>query len=314
MNRFVLFSAFVLGFINLQAQKYTAEDYIRMYKDAAIENMKLKKVPASITLAQGLLESGNGNSELATKANNHFGIKCHTEWKGETYYKDDDKPNECFRKYKSVLDSYKDHADFLTSRDRYKGLFELEITDYKGWARGLKAAGYATNPNYADQLINLIERYKLHEYDQPQLYVEKTKPYNSTQLPTDIKSNQSGTGVVFIINGLRALKVAKGQTKEGIALDFGLKVKQLEKYNELGTGDELYEGQLIFLEPKRNAAEPGKDTHIVKEGETFYSIAHMYGMTVKALLQKNRKGLGSILTPGEKLYLRKMKPLPSSKN
>jgi len=309
MKRFLLFYGFLFLLITLHAQKNTADDYIHLYKDAAIENMKLKKVPASITLAQGMLESGNGNSELATKANNHFGIKCHTEWKGETFYKDDDKPNECFRKYKSVLDSYKDHADFLSSRDRYKGLFELEITDYKGWARGLKAAGYATNPNYADQLISLIERYKLHEYDQPQVIVEKSKPYNSTQLPTDVKSNQSGTGVVFIVNGLRALKAAKGQTKEGIALDFGLKVKQLEKYNELGTADELYEGQLIFLEPKRSSAEPGKETHIVKEGETFYSIAHMYGMTIKALLQKNRKGLGSTLTPGEKLFLRKMKPL-----
>ncbi|MCX7744289.1 MAG: glucosaminidase domain-containing protein [Flavobacteriales bacterium] len=314
MNRFLLFFGILLRFFNLHAQKNTAEDYIRMYKDAAIENMKLKKVPASITLAQGLLESGNGNSELAIKANNHFGIKCHAEWKGETYYKDDDKPNECFRKYKSVLDSYKDHADFLTSRDRYKGLFELEITDYKGWARGLKAAGYATNPNYAEQLINLIERYKLHEYDQPQQIVEKNKPYNSTQLPNDIKSNQSGTGIIFFINGLRAIKVAKDQTKQGIATDFGLKVKHLEKYNELGTSDELYEGQLIFLEPKRNAAEPEKNIHIVKEGETFYSIAHMYGMTVKALLQKNRKGLGSILTPGEKLYLRKMKPKTSTGN
>ncbi len=307
MKRFLLFYGFLFLIISLHAQKNTAEDYIRMYKDAAIENMKLKKIPASITLAQGMLESGNGNSELATKANNHFGIKCHTDWKGETYHKNDDKPNECFRKYKSVLDSYKDHADFLSSRDRYKGLFELEITDYKGWARGLKAAGYATNPNYAEQLTNLIERYKLYEFDQPQA-IATNKPYNSTQLPDDIKPNQSGTGVVFIINGLRAIKVSKGQTKGGIALDFGLTVKKLEKYNELGTADALYEGQLIFLEPKRSSAEPGKETHIVKEGETFYSIAQKYGITVKALLQKNQKGLGSTLTPGEKLFLRKMKP------
>jgi len=309
MKAFILLYGFHCLFTILHAQKNTAEDYIRLYKEAAIENMKLKKVPASITLAQGMLESGNGNSELATKANNHFGIKCHNDWKGETFYKDDDKPNECFRKYKSVLDSYKDHADFLSSRDRYKGLFELEITDYKGWARGLKAAGYATNPNYAEQLISLIERYKLYEFDQPQAIASNNKPYNTTQLPNDIKPNQSGTGVVFIINGLRAIKIAKGQTKEGIAQDFGLKVKQLEKYNELGRADELYEGQLIFLEPKRNSAEPGKEIHTVKEGETFYSIAHMYGITTKALLRRNGKGLGSTLIPGEKLYLRNIKPI-----
>lgn len=308
MKHFLFFFGFVFIFITLHAQKNTTDDYIRMYKDAAIENMKLKKVPASITLAQGILESGNGNSELAIKANNHFGIKCHLDWKGETYYKDDDKPNECFRKYKSVLDSYKDHADFLSSRDRYKTLFELDITDYKGWARGLKAAGYATNPNYAEQLISLIERFKLYEFDKEIKSIKTSKPYNTTQLPQDIKSHPSGTKMIFIINGLRAIKVNKGQTKDGLALDFGLKVKQLEKYNELGTSDELYEDQLIFLEPKRNSAEPGKDYHIVKQGETFYSIAQMYGMNTKALLQKNRKNWGSTLYLGEKLYLRRKKP------
>lgn len=288
------------------AQKNTSEDYIRLYKDAAIENMKLKKIPASITLAQGILESGNGNSDLAVNANNHFGIKCHNGWTGESYYKDDDAPNECFRKYKSVLDSYKDHADFLTSRDRYKSLFSLEITDYKGWAKGLKAAGYATSATYADKLIELIERYKLHEYDVTSEI--KTKPYNTTTLPDQIQPNQQGTGLVFFVNGLRAVKVSKGQTKVGMAADFGIKLLHLQKYNELGDSDELYENQLIFLEPKRSSAESGKDFHIVKQGETFYSIAQMYGIWVKDLLKKNKKGLGSTLEPGERIYLRKNRP------
>lgn len=299
------FSIYLLPLF-LFSQKNTTEDYIRLYKDASIENMKLKKIPASITLAQGILESGNGNSDLAVNANNHFGIKCHKEWNGATYFKDDDAPNECFRKYNSVLDSYKDHADFLTSRERYNALFSLDITDYKGWARGLKAAGYATNPNYADQLINLIEKYNLNAFDL--LTATKEQPYNVTKLPDNIQTNQKGTGMVFFVNGLRAVEVKSGQTKVGLATDFGLKVAQLEKYNELGIGDELYEGQLIFLEPKRSSAESGKDFHFVKQGETFYSIAQMYGIWVKDLLKKNKKGLGSTLKEGERMYLRKKRP------
>lgn len=147
----------------LQAQM-SSQQYIDTYKEAAMYNMRHKKVPASITLAQGLLESGSGNSDLATLANNHFGIKCH-DWKGETYYKDDDAPNECFRKYSNVQDSYADHADFLRNRTRYARCFQLEITDYKGWARELKAAGYATLPTYAEKLIETIEKYRLMEFD-----------------------------------------------------------------------------------------------------------------------------------------------------
>lgn len=147
----------------LQAQM-SSQQYIDTYKEAAMYNMRHKKVPASITLAQGLLESGSGNSDLATLANNHFGIKCH-DWKGETYYKDDDAPNECFRKYSNVQDSYADHADFLRNRSRYARCFQLEITDYKGWARELKAAGYATLPTYAEKLIETIEKYRLMEFD-----------------------------------------------------------------------------------------------------------------------------------------------------
>lgn len=157
-----IFCAFSLG---LMAQQMTALQYIDMYKDAAMNNMRIKKVPASITLAQGILESGAGNSDLATLANNHFGIKCHN-WTGETYYKDDDAPNECFRKYPSVQDSYADHAEFLITRPRYSKCFQLDITDYKGWARELKAAGYATLPTYADKLINTIEKYRLYDFDQ----------------------------------------------------------------------------------------------------------------------------------------------------
>lgn len=144
--------------------KFTAEDYIRMYEKLAIRQMKKHGIPASITLAQGILESANGNSDLARNANNHFGIKCTTDWGGKSYYKDDDEPNSCFRKYPNVESSYEDHSDFL-KRKRYAALFSLKRTDYKGWAHGLKKAGYATNPKYPELLINLIERYSLYKYD-----------------------------------------------------------------------------------------------------------------------------------------------------
>ena len=148
-------------------QNQTPQEYIEKWQEVAIEKMKVHKIPASITLAQGILESGSGNSSLARLANNHFGIKCHSSWKGETYYQDDDAKDECFRKYRKVIESYKDHADFLTGRNRYAFLFDLKTTDYKGWAKGLKKAGYATNPKYPELLIGIIERSELHQFDDP---------------------------------------------------------------------------------------------------------------------------------------------------
>lgn len=300
------------------AQKMSAQDYISTYKNEAVENMKLKKIPASITLAQGLLESGNGNSDLAVKANNHFGIKCHKEWKGETFHKDDDAPNECFRKYKTVLESYKDHADFLSSRDRYKTLFELHITDYKGWARGLKAAGYATSPTYADKLIEIIEKYELFKYDildideVEQAVTQNDVPANNTgnTQTQPNHTNASGTAApstefeILYINGIRAVKVKKGQTKAAVALAFNLKEKQVEKYNELGAADELTQGNIIFVEPKKYSAEKGKETHTVKKGETFYSIAQQYGIKTESLMKKNKMWYGSELKEGTQLKLR----------
>ena len=161
-NRLVLF--LLLFSLQLSAQNMTRNEYIDKYKDEAIYQMKKYKIPASITLAQGILESGDGNSELAKKSNNHFGIKCHSDWKGERVYHDDDKKDECFRKYNTVRDSYDDHSEFLL-RSRYADLFEYALTDYKSWAKGLKKAGYATNPNYAKLLIKIIEENELHKLD-----------------------------------------------------------------------------------------------------------------------------------------------------
>ena len=313
----ILIACSVLLCSSLSAQKLSTEDYIRQYKEWAIENMQLKKVPASITLAQGILESSSGNSSLATKANNHFGIKCHG-WPGGTYYMDDDAPNECFRKYASVLDSYNDHADFLSGKERYSGLFKLDIMDYKGWAQGLKDAGYATNPKYASLLIDLIEKYKLYDYDQQAMdpaYVNNknnnNNPNNNSNNNNNSNTNNTGSvkSKIIFVNGLKAVKVQKGQTKDQVAVEFELKPKQLVKYNEIGPGDELYENEVIFLEPKRNSAEPAFGTYIVKQGDTFYSIAQQYGMKMEALMKKNNMWYGSIIKPGDQLSLRKKKQI-----
>ena len=159
---FVFVALLLPGVSNAQTAQ---EKYISTYADLAVQEMYRSGVPASITLAQGMLESGNGRSELAQKSNNHFGIKCHNNWSGERVYHDDDAKGECFRKYSHPYQSYRDHSDFLRYRDRYKFLFDLKTTDYKGWAYGLKQAGYATDPNYATKLIKIIEDYKLYQYD-----------------------------------------------------------------------------------------------------------------------------------------------------
>lgn len=193
---------------NSSVPRRTPEMYVELYREAAISDMRISGVPASITLAQGIYESDCGNSLLALEANNHFGIKCHREWSGPTFHKDDDAPNECFRKYNSVLESYADHSDFLRSRERYRSLFDLEVTDYKGWAHGLKRAGYATNPRYAHKLIEIIERFGLSVYDDPSVSVPalavRTQPVGKAEQPavlenespkelaTETKTAQSG--------------------------------------------------------------------------------------------------------------------------
>ena len=287
---YVIAVIFLAANTYLFAQKrYTTEEYVALYKEEAIKNMRLKRIPASITLAQGILESDRGNSTLARKAKNHFGIKCHSGWKGPSVKMDDDKKNECFRKYRSVLDSYADHADFLSSRSRYQELFKLDINDYKGWARGLKKAGYATNPKYATILIDLIDRYRLDQYD-------KVGEGFSPRLAD-----------LFELNRKQAIMVKANETKLGLSSSLDISVKKIEKYNELGSADELYEGQLIFLEKKRCRADKGNEYHTVQAGDTFYSIAQSYGMKMKSLLRKNNLWYGSKIKPGDVLNLRKKK-------
>lgn len=259
------------------------QQYVDQYKDLAIEQMKRYKIPASITLAQGLLESGAGRSELARKGNNHFGIKCHT-WSGATVYFDDDAVGECFRAYNSAYDSYEDHSRFLSTGRRYQGLFRLSITDYKGWARGLKAAGYATNPKYADRLIDIIQVYKLYQYDTAKSYDRFYAKRSS-----DRQVGGASLHTVYKFNDNYYVKARKGDTFGTIAEETGISRRKLAKYNERDKNDVLAEGDIVYLKKKRrNAPKEYKGRlHYVRPGQSMYTISQLYGIRLKRLYKLN---------------------------
>lgn len=252
----------------------------------AIEEMERSGVPASITLAQGILESGSGNSELAKKARNHFGIKGHRNWTGECFYMDDDAENECFRVYKSVAESYADHSNFLHSHNRYAFLFELRSTDYKGWARGLKSAGYATNPQYADIIIRLVEKYELHQYD-----AREKKRLFKPNIPD-----------FFQINGTEAIAYDGQMTEREVRDKYFFATWQIYKYNDFKKGTDFKKGMVIYLKPKRNRNKVAK-RHTVAEGENMQYISQLRGVKLKKLYKMNRMGKGDQPAVGEVLYL-----------
>lgn len=291
-------------------ERYTRQDYISMYRGFAVKEMLISGVPASITLSQGILESGDGNSTLAKQANNHFGIKCHTEWTGDKYYMDDDHKGECFRVYKSVFDSYDDHSQFLKTRSRYANLFKLDKTDYKGWAQGLKDAGYATNPKYPELLIKIIEENQLHQYD---LLTEVPKDFDLPVVKTETKPNESKlesttvatAGKVLLHNRIKYIIVQPGDTYFSICKKHEMVMWQILKYNDLNKDDTLIPGQKIYLQPKRYNGD--EDFHIVKQGETMRDISQLHGIRLKTLYKKNNMVMGTQPKVGEKLSLKKNK-------
>ena len=306
--------------LGLLAQKITPEEYIQTYKDIAICEMKAHKIPASITLAQGLLESGAGNSALAREAKNHFGIKCHKGWDGDTYYMDDDEKDECFRKYKNAEESFKDHSEFLCGRSRYAALFDLKITDYKGWAKGLKAAGSATNPKYAQLLIDRIELYDLTKYDQIALgqrsddgQLPDIAPEDELELAFSPSDRSSFVLVdmteekrfIYENNGVRFVYAKEGETPEGLAKDFGIKFKRFCQYNLLRHPDEMvfHSGDVVYLAKLRNRNWKAK-RHTVEEGETLRDVALRFAMKPEKILKKNGLKEGERLTAGQQLWLR----------
>lgn len=286
--------------------------YINNYAELAVREMNRSGIPASITLAQALLESDNGNSTLAQKANNHFGIKCHNSWKGGKVYHDDDKRNECFRKYNSVYDSYRDRSDFIVRGQRYASLFDIKPTDYKAWARGLQKAGYATSRTYASMLVKIIEDNQLYVFDRGGSLSDISDDYVSDTeevVLADVDNFKIYTEKhqVYSKNRIDYIVVKGGDTFKSITEEFGMLPWELYKYNEIDEDQKLHEGQILYIQPKRNRAEHGFDFHEVKEGETMYSISQMYGVKVNKLYEKNLMDEGTEPNVGQKLWLRDYK-------
>ena len=314
MKRLLLVLMTVL--LSIGAAKNPKLDYIDKYSDIAIKEMKRTGVPASITLAQGILESNAGQSVLATKGNNHFGIKCHNDWKGKTMKMDDNAPKECFRVYPNAEASFRDHSDFLRSRDRYKSLFELKQTDYKGWARGLKKAGYATDPGYADKLITLIEDYKLYRFDKgvkvsvkPPLEIEEPKVVQLEPRP-GMKYQESVTfstaRKVYSQNGVPFVYSEAGETYASIAASNGLFLKELLKFNDHEQELALEPGTIVYLARKKAQGPVGVNKYVVeKDGETLRDIAQRFGIRYAALQKLNIVLYGKTLEEGDTVILRK---------
>lgn len=295
-TKLLLFTILLLSGVALSASKLQ-EDYITQYRDIAIREMKKYRIPASITLAQGLLESGSGTSYLAVKANNHFGIKCHQDWHGKKVYRDDDRKNECFRAYKHAEESFRDHSHFLSNRSRYAFLFEEDITDYKAWARGLKKAGYATNRKYADLLIDLIERYQLHQYDDPNYQAVKKSDAGVDVKVLSFKTYISTNRVKYVIAG-------EGEDIYDIAIKTDRWPGELQRYNEITEEERIKPGQKVYLQPKRKKAGKEFATHKVREGETIHSIAQQYAIRTQHLRRRNGLKKDEEPSPGDVLKLR----------
>ncbi len=304
---YILLSFFIS--LNSFAKGYTRQQYINKYKDLAVREMRRTGIPASITLAQGLLESGNGNSTLATKANNHFGIKCH-DWTGPSVRMDDDKRNECFRKYDHPYDSYKDHSKFLTSRSRYAFLFKYSSNDYKRWAHGLKKAGYATDPKYAHRLINIIEGSHLHKLDLKgegrDLKIYKPDVTNLADIDSDLEIDPFGARLE-IANGIHYINVKRGDTFFSIEKNLNVNRKKLLKYNDLPRNYILQIGQRLYLHNKRGKAARGYHFHRVKSGDSLYGISQEYGVKLKRLRKFNGAKKNYKVKLGEKIWLRSKK-------
>ena len=304
----------------------SVQDYVDAYKELAITEMNRTGIPASITLAQGIIESDCGHSSLAREANNHFGIKCHDDWTGATIRHSDNSRNECFRKYRKPEDSFYDHSDFLRSGSRYNFLFDFKSTDYKAWAHGLKKAGYATNPDYANMLIRTIEENNLWHFDRGIQAVNPMPPKTgAVDEPFKIQSADSSKKKVPVSNGNMAVMarvprvmennriqyiiVKDGDTREKLENEFQLLRWELSKYNELKSDFSLVPGQILYLQPKRDKAEAGKEYYNSSEGDTMFLISQKFGIKMRKLYDMNKMEEGAEPQAGTKIWLRSIKPV-----
>lgn len=292
-------------------EKLSREAYINKFKDLAIEEMSRTGIPASITMAQAILESNNGNSTLAVKAKNHFGIKCHSTWNGKSIRHDDDKRNECFRKYEDDIDSYKDHSDFLINGSRYDFLFEYKTNDYTSWAKGLKKAGYATSKTYATSLIKIIEDYQLYQLDQGVYTIKnyENKKHKNVEIASDDEFviDIYDRRKVYQRNRIDYIIAREDDTFEDLARELEMMPWQFRKYNDVPKDYKISEGEVLFLQPKRLKAEKGNEYHILEEGQNMQYISQRYGVKLSSLYKKNLLEPGSEPEPGTKILLRKVK-------
>ncbi len=296
-----------------QKQQLTRDEYIRKFYKLAISEMERSGIPASITLAQGCWESSNGNSRLATEGNNHFGIKCKSDWTGKKIYHDDDARQECFRKYSHAEASYIDHSNFLMAGSRYSFLFKLDPKDYKAWAYGLKKAGYATDPVYAERLIKIIEDFKLSVYDE---YGDNRQiaSIEKEPAPKKIKTSNAPLGKtnakhkLAMRNGMRTIVVVEGDTYESLIKELGMKEWELFTYNDFAKGRQPRTNEILYLTGKYKKANKGHKQHVAEDGDTMHYIAQRYALKLKPLLKRNRMKSGDEPATGQIVYLRDKRP------
>lgn len=308
MKYILTFIFFLLTVVFTNGQTSRA-DYIKKYQLIAIEEMNRSGIPASITMAQACLESADGNSELSKKSNNHFGIKCKSYWTGKKVYYDDDEKNECFRKYRTVEESYIDHTNFLTDNPRYFDLFKLPSDDYVGWAKGLKKAGYATARDYDKKLIKIIEDYQLYRLDYrisfDQLTASAGTKINNDNFSKTLMINAFQSHQVSEINGLKTVVANTGDTYEIIAQEMGLKEWELYKFNDQPRGYRPQPNEIVYVQPKNKKTGKQVKTHRVHANETMHYISQVYGVKLKPLLKRNNMKRGDEPEIGQIIYLHK---------
>lgn len=301
--RFLVFfvTFFVATALFGQSRQSVQWRYIENYKDMAIDQMRRYQIPASITLAQGLCESGAGQSRLAVVAHNHFGIKVGSNWTGPYIIQSDDRPDDRFRKYSTDDESFEDHSKFLRYGQRYRSLFNLKLTDYRGWAHGLQRCGYATNPSYAKMLIDIIERYNLHQFDS----YTSGRYHSRTASASDV-DDFFAHHIVYRINKTYMVIAIAGDTWEKVARETGVSVRKLLKYNERPKDSQLAIGDVVYLQKKRTKADKTLKgvPHVVQPGESLYDIAQHYAVRLKNIYKLNALDPDYVPQPGDLIWLR----------
>jgi hypothetical protein len=320
MKKIFLLAVAVVAVTVAAGQKVSRAEYLERYKNIAIADMEKYGIPASIKMAQGMLESDNGNSRLAREGNNHFGIKCKSDWSGEKIYHDDDAKGECFRSYASAAESWRDHSEFLDRGQRYQFLFDLDPFDYKAWAYGLKQAGYATNPRYPELLIKIIEENELWLLDRgEQIHIgeiiareeadkirHEVVPHAGEQVDVDnfviAMYNHNGYEI-YANNGSQFVVAREGDDLAKMAWLLGISEKRLRRFNDLGPDQNIAEGNMVYIQLKKSRSDSGLAEHTVQKGETLHSISQLYGIKMRPLARRNHLSPAAELIEGQQIKL-----------